>query len=229
LTKNVLGTEKCTRTLKVSFQCCGSFWCRSRSKSDLMPIRIRIGINTMPIHMWILSHVWHMLQNQNFVLLLVTAFPVYNILSFISFDSAVIFCIFDRISESPGKKFCSSTFSFAWNYRSGSTTLPVSIAGQCRTNPWPAVPYRPVRYRNKGTPARYRYATVPDRDSGCRNTDAGGIGFDADAQLSLYRSNCNAIFLCSIVVFSDAGAACQQNWRVSGEFFSTINFSSFFA
>jgi hypothetical protein len=40
---------------------------------------------------------------------------------------------------------------------------------------------------NAGMPecrtVRYRNATVPDWDAGYRNTDAGGIGLDADAQL----------------------------------------------
>ncbi len=40
-----------------------------------------------------------------------------------------------------------------------------------------------VRYRNKGIPVRYRNATVPDWDAGCRNTDASGIGLEDDAQL----------------------------------------------
>jgi hypothetical protein len=47
-------------------------------------------------------------------------------------------------------------------------------------------------HRNKGTPVRYRNATVPDWDAGCRNTDAGGIGLDADAQLCKLRGH----FLC---------------------------------
>jgi hypothetical protein len=45
---------------------------------------------------------------------------------------------------------------------------------------------RTVRYWNKGTPVRYRNATVPDWDAGCRNTDVDGIGLDADAQLWSY-------------------------------------------
>jgi hypothetical protein len=49
----------------------------------LMPIRI--GIKTMPIVMRILPQVLHMLDNQNILFLfLVTALPVYNVLSFSS-------------------------------------------------------------------------------------------------------------------------------------------------
>ncbi len=54
-----------------------------------------------------------------------------------------------------------------------SVLLPLCSFVKCRT----------VRYRNKGTPVPYRNATVPDWDAGFRNTDAGGIGFDVDAQL----------------------------------------------
>ncbi len=56
----------------------------------------------------------------------------------------------------------------------------------------------------KGDPVRYRNAPVADWDDWCRNTDAGGIGLDADALLrSLYRvikrvfridPNCRVIF-----------------------------------
>ncbi len=48
---------------------------------------------------------------------------------------------------------------------------------------------RTIRYRNKCTPVRYRKATVPDWNAGCRNTDTGGIGFDTDAQLCLFATS----------------------------------------
>ncbi len=35
----------------------------------------------------------------------------------------------------------------------------------------------------QGSPVRYQNAPVPEWDAGCRNTDAGGIGLDANAQL----------------------------------------------
>ncbi len=40
-----------------------------------------------------------------------------------------------------------------------------------------------IRYQNKGTPGWYGNATVPNWDAGCWNTDAGGMGLNADAQL----------------------------------------------
>ncbi len=57
------------------------------------------------------------------------------------------------------------------NWATASTRTFVQMP-ECRT----------VRYRNKGTPVRCWNATVPDRDAGCRYTDASGIGLDADAQ-----------------------------------------------
>jgi hypothetical protein len=35
----------------------------------------------------------------------------------------------------------------------------------------------------QGKPVSYRIDPVPELDAGCRNTDVGGIGLDADAQL----------------------------------------------
>ncbi len=43
------------------------------------------------------------------------------------------------------------------------------------------------RYCNKCTPVWYRNAMVPDWDAGCQNTDDGGIGLDADAQLWYFQ------------------------------------------
>ncbi len=40
-----------------------------------------------------------------------------------------------------------------------------------------------IRYWNNGSPVRYQNATVPDRDAGCRNTDASSICLDAYFQL----------------------------------------------
>ncbi len=63
--------------------------------SIMIPIRFQIGIKTMPIHMWIPSYpkfqVLHMLENLNFVLLLVTTLPVYNALSFSSVSNESYF------------------------------------------------------------------------------------------------------------------------------------------
>ncbi len=60
-----------------------------------------------------------------------------------------------------------------WATFSARTFVQFCQMPECRT----------VWYRNKGTPVRYRNVAVPDWDAGCRNTDAGGIGLDADAQL----------------------------------------------
>ncbi len=57
----------------------------------LMPIqiRIRIGIQTMPILMRILPQVLHMLENLNFFYLKFTALPVNNDLYFSSVFSVI--------------------------------------------------------------------------------------------------------------------------------------------
>ena len=51
-------------------------------------LHVRIGIKSMPIVMRILTQVLHMLENQNtFILFLVTALPVCNVLSLsVSFE-----------------------------------------------------------------------------------------------------------------------------------------------
>ncbi len=60
-----------------------------------------------------------------------------------------------------------------WAINTASTFTQFCHMPECRV----------VRYLKKGTPVRYRNATVPYWDAGCRNTDAGGFGLDADAQL----------------------------------------------
>ncbi len=69
--------------------------------------------------------------------------------------------------------FSSELHSTIWATFSTHTFVQFCLMPKCRS----------VRYRNKGTPVRYRNAAVPDWDAGCRNTDAGGIGTDSDAQL----------------------------------------------
>ncbi len=59
-----------------------------------------------------------------------------------------------------------STLQPIWATISTITFMQFGQMAECRT------------VRNKGTPS-----PVPDWDAGCRNTDAGGISLDADAQL----------------------------------------------
>ncbi len=66
-----------------------------------------------------------------------------------------------------------STLQPNWATFSNRTFVQLCKMPECRT----------VWYRNKGTPVRYRKATVPDWDAGCQNTEASGISLHADAQL----------------------------------------------
>jgi hypothetical protein len=52
--------------------------------SIFMPIRIWIGIKTMPIHLRILPQVLQMLENLNFLIFLFTVIPVHNVFPFSS-------------------------------------------------------------------------------------------------------------------------------------------------
>jgi hypothetical protein len=54
-------------------------------------------------------------------------------------------------------------------YSTGRTFVQFFIMPECRT----------VRHWNKGTQVRYQNATVLDWNTGCRDTNAGGIGLNA--------------------------------------------------
>ncbi len=73
---------------------------------------------------------------------------------------------------------------------------------------------RTVLYRNKCTPVRYRNALVPDWDAGCRNTDAGGIGLDADAQLWwTHIFKVNIWWLLAKLCLKYIKKLCWNNWN----------------
>ncbi len=93
--------------------------------SILMPFRIRIGIKTVSILMRILPRVLHLLENQNF-LLLVTALPVYNL----SHQCQVLYLY--NILKFCGKNL--STFSFAWNWYLFGSACPIPIRIQILQN-----------------------------------------------------------------------------------------------
>ncbi len=69
---------------------------------------IRIGIKTMPIHMWILAQVLHMLENQNIF------FTFTHRIARFSVKCATICSIFDILKFSGKKKFINFTIAWTW-------------------------------------------------------------------------------------------------------------------
>jgi hypothetical protein len=100
-------------------------------------IRVQIGIETMPILMRMQPKVLHMLENQNFFLLLVTASPLYNVLSFSSVSNvSYVFSILDGILKFSGKKSTLSTFFICLEL------IPIRFGRILISMPWMPIPIR---------------------------------------------------------------------------------------
>jgi hypothetical protein len=103
---------------------------------DLMPIHTLFGLapNTADPHADPTKSFTHVGKKQEFFLLLITALPLYNVLSFSSVSNvSYVFSILDSILKFSGNKSTLSTFFICLDgYRSGSASSGSACPG-CRS------------------------------------------------------------------------------------------------